>query len=190
MNDEFVLLFNLYRGGDGSYYDIGEIGERQLVVSIGDEVRFRTSFLMRFIAGSHEVRIVFDGCLGGSHGSRRLVRGRGRRHPQGRARALRDRRFGKKGPRRRVPRHGRRISRFGRRHRGAGEMPGGRHRGDVLVRRRPDRAPGGFGLQRGGSAQAEAGQAPQGGKQERLRRRGEGGAHGDRRRRATRSAIR
>lgn len=38
MNDEFVLLFNLYRGGDGSYYDIGEIGERQLVVSIGDEV--------------------------------------------------------------------------------------------------------------------------------------------------------
>lgn len=35
--------------------------------------------------------------------------------------------------------------------------------GDVLVRRRPDRAPGGFGLQRGGSAQAEAGQAPQGG---------------------------
>lgn len=34
----------------------------------------------------------------------------------------------------------------------------------MLVRRRPDRAPGRFGLQRGGSAQAEAGQAPQGGK--------------------------
>lgn len=50
VNDEFVLLFNLYRGDDGNYYDIGESGERQLVVSIGDEVRFRTSFLMRFIA--------------------------------------------------------------------------------------------------------------------------------------------
>lgn len=50
VNDEFVLLFNLYRGDDGSYYDISESGERQLVVSIGDEVRFRTSFLLRFIA--------------------------------------------------------------------------------------------------------------------------------------------
>lgn len=50
VNNEFVLLFNLYRGDDGNYYDISESGERQLVVSIGDEVRFRTSFLMRFIA--------------------------------------------------------------------------------------------------------------------------------------------
>lgn len=50
VNNEFVLLFNLYRGDDGNYYDIGESGERQLVVSIGGEVRFRTSFLMRFIA--------------------------------------------------------------------------------------------------------------------------------------------
>mgnify|MGYP004628893825 CR=1 FL=1 len=50
VNNEFVLLFNLYRDSDGNYYDIGESGERQLVISMGDEVRFRTSFLMRFIA--------------------------------------------------------------------------------------------------------------------------------------------
>lgn len=50
VNNEFVLLFNLYRDDDGNYYDVGESGERQLVVSMGDEVRFRTSFLMRFMA--------------------------------------------------------------------------------------------------------------------------------------------
>ena len=50
INNEFVLLFNLYRGEDGNYYSIGESAERELVVSIGDEVRFRTNYLMRFIA--------------------------------------------------------------------------------------------------------------------------------------------
>lgn len=59
INNEFVLLFNLYRGEDGNYYDIGESGERQLVVSIGDEVRFRTSFLMRFIAAKQLLFVQF-----------------------------------------------------------------------------------------------------------------------------------
>lgn len=69
VNNEFVLLFNLYRDSDGNYYDIGESGERQLVISMGDEVRFRTSFLMRFIAAKQmlfvqlvDSRIGSDGC--------------------------------------------------------------------------------------------------------------------------------
>lgn len=50
INNEFILLFNLYHGEDGNYYDIGESGERQLVIELGDEVRFKTSYLMRYIA--------------------------------------------------------------------------------------------------------------------------------------------
>lgn len=50
INNEFILLFNLWLGDDGNYYEIGESGERLLVISVGDEVKFRTSFLKRFIA--------------------------------------------------------------------------------------------------------------------------------------------
>ena len=50
INNEFILLFNLYLGDDKNYYEIGESGEKRLVISVGDEVKFRTSFLKRFIA--------------------------------------------------------------------------------------------------------------------------------------------
>lgn len=50
LNQEFILLFNLYRGNDGNYYDIDESGNKLLVVRFDDEVRIRTSYLMRYIA--------------------------------------------------------------------------------------------------------------------------------------------
>lgn len=51
VNQEFIMLFELFRDGDGCYYSIDKCAEREKVVDIaGDEVRVRTKYLFRFIA--------------------------------------------------------------------------------------------------------------------------------------------
>ena len=51
VNQEFVMLFELYRGEDGCYYSVDKCGEREKVVNFaGDEVRVRTKYILRFIA--------------------------------------------------------------------------------------------------------------------------------------------
>lgn len=51
VNQEFVMLFELYRGEDGCYYSVDKCGEREKVVDFaGDEVRVRTKYILRFIA--------------------------------------------------------------------------------------------------------------------------------------------
>lgn len=50
VNQEFVMLFELYRGEDGCYYSVDKCGEREKVVDFaGDEVRVRTKYILRFI---------------------------------------------------------------------------------------------------------------------------------------------
>lgn len=67
LNQEFILLFNLYRGNDGNYYDINESGEKSLVVRFDDEVRIRTSYLMRYIAAKQLLFVQFiDGRISSS----------------------------------------------------------------------------------------------------------------------------
>lgn len=47
VNQEFVMLFELYRGEDGCYYSVDKCGEREKVVDFaGDEVRVRTLSLI------------------------------------------------------------------------------------------------------------------------------------------------
>ena len=69
INNEFVLLFNLYRDNSGNYYEIGESGERQLVIEVGDAVRFKTSYLMRYIAAKQVmfVQLVDSRVSSGGH---------------------------------------------------------------------------------------------------------------------------
>lgn len=62
LSQEFILLFNLFRGNDGNYYDINKSGERRLVAEIGSEVRIRTSYLMRFIAAKQLLFVQFVDC--------------------------------------------------------------------------------------------------------------------------------
>lgn len=51
VNQEFVMLFELYRGEDSCYYSVDKCGEREKVVDFaGDEVRVRTKYILRFIA--------------------------------------------------------------------------------------------------------------------------------------------
>lgn len=51
VNQEFIMLFELFRDEDGCYYGIDKCAEREKVVDFtGDEVRVRTKYLLRFIA--------------------------------------------------------------------------------------------------------------------------------------------
>ena len=51
VNQEFIMLFELYRGEDGCYYSVDRCGEREKVVDFAeDEVRVRTKYMLRFIA--------------------------------------------------------------------------------------------------------------------------------------------
>lgn len=59
LNQEFILLFNLYRGEDGNYYQIEDCGEMKLVVKFGEDVQIRTSFLMRYIAAKQLLYVQF-----------------------------------------------------------------------------------------------------------------------------------
>jgi hypothetical protein len=67
INNEFILLFNLYRGADGDYYHIGESGEREKVISLRGPVRFLTKYLMRFIAAKQVLFVqLVDSMFGSS----------------------------------------------------------------------------------------------------------------------------
>lgn len=51
VNQEFIMLFELFRDEDGCYYSIDKCAGRELVVDFaGDEVRVRTKYILRFIA--------------------------------------------------------------------------------------------------------------------------------------------
>lgn len=51
VNQEFIMLFELFRDEDGCYYSIDKCAGREKVVDFaGDEVRVRTKFILRFIA--------------------------------------------------------------------------------------------------------------------------------------------
>lgn len=50
VNQEFIMLFELYRSEDGCYYSVDRCGEREKVVDFAeDEVRVRTKYMLRFI---------------------------------------------------------------------------------------------------------------------------------------------
>ena len=60
VNQEFVMLFELYRGEDGCYYSVDKCGEREKVVDFaGDEVRVRTKYILRFIAAKRCLFVYF-----------------------------------------------------------------------------------------------------------------------------------
>lgn len=60
VNQEFIMLFELFRDGDGCYYGIDKCAEREKVVDIaGDEVRVRTKYLFRFIAAKQCLFVYF-----------------------------------------------------------------------------------------------------------------------------------
>lgn len=60
VNQEFVMLFELYRGEDGCYYSVDKCGEREIVVDFaGDEVRVRTKYILRFIAAKQCLFVYF-----------------------------------------------------------------------------------------------------------------------------------
>ena len=60
VNQEFVFLFDLYRGEDGCYYAVDECGRKEKVVVIDkDSVRFKTSYLMRYIAARQLLYVQF-----------------------------------------------------------------------------------------------------------------------------------
>ena len=60
INQEFVLLFELYRGNDGCYYSVDECGEKEKVVDIkSDTVRVRTKYILRYIAAKQCLFVYF-----------------------------------------------------------------------------------------------------------------------------------
>lgn len=60
VNQEFVMLFELYRGEDGCYYSVDKCGEREKVVDFaGGEVRVRTKYILRFIAAKQCLFVYF-----------------------------------------------------------------------------------------------------------------------------------
>lgn len=60
INQEFVFLFELFRGEDGCYYAIDECGCKEKVVDIADNVvRFKTSYIMRYIAAKQMLYVQF-----------------------------------------------------------------------------------------------------------------------------------
>ena len=60
VNQEFVMLFELYRGEDGCYYSVDKCGDREKVVDFaGDEVRVRTKYILRFIAAKQCLFVYF-----------------------------------------------------------------------------------------------------------------------------------
>lgn len=60
INQEFVLLFELYKGNNGCYYSIDECGEKEKVVDIqNDTVRVRTKYILRYIAAKQCLFVYF-----------------------------------------------------------------------------------------------------------------------------------
>lgn len=60
VSQEFVFLFGLLRGDDGNYYAVDECGREEMVVEVGDDLaRFRTKYLMRYIAAKQMLYVQF-----------------------------------------------------------------------------------------------------------------------------------
>lgn len=60
INQEFIFLFRLFREKDDCYYAIDECGRKEMVVDIGqDIIRFKTSYLMRYIAAKQMLYVQF-----------------------------------------------------------------------------------------------------------------------------------
>lgn len=60
VNQEFIMLFELFRDKDGCYYSIDKCAEREKVVDFAeDEVRVRTKYLLRFIAAKQCLFVYF-----------------------------------------------------------------------------------------------------------------------------------
>lgn len=60
INQEFVFLFELYRGDDGCFYSVDECGEKEKVVDVSlDAVRIRTKYLLRYIAAKQCLFVYF-----------------------------------------------------------------------------------------------------------------------------------
>lgn len=60
INQEFILLFELFRGEDGCYYAIDECGREEKVIDITEKsVIFKTSYIMRYIAAKQMLYVQF-----------------------------------------------------------------------------------------------------------------------------------
>lgn len=60
INQEFVLLFELYRGEDDCFYAVDKCGEKEKVIDINeDNVRIRTKYLLRYIAAKQCLFVYF-----------------------------------------------------------------------------------------------------------------------------------
>ena len=60
VSQEFVFLFGLLRGDDGNYYAVDKCGREEMVVEVGDGfARFRTKYLMRYIAAKQMLYVQF-----------------------------------------------------------------------------------------------------------------------------------
>ena len=60
VSQEFVFLFSLFREKDGSYYAIDKCGRKEQVVDVDENViKFRTSYLMRYMAARQMLYVQF-----------------------------------------------------------------------------------------------------------------------------------
>ena len=60
LNQEFALIFELYRASDGNYYSIDECGGRELVVEFSDhQVRAKTKYLLRYMCAKQLLFVQF-----------------------------------------------------------------------------------------------------------------------------------
>lgn len=60
LSQEFILLFSLYRGEDGNYYEVDKSGNKQIAVEfLGRRVRVRTKYLMRYMCAKQLLYVQF-----------------------------------------------------------------------------------------------------------------------------------
>ena len=60
LNQEFALIFELYRASDGNYYSIDECGGRELVVEFSDHwVKVKTKYLLRYMCARQLLFVQF-----------------------------------------------------------------------------------------------------------------------------------
>lgn len=60
LNQEFALLFELFRGNDGNYYSIDDCGRREMVVEfLESQVNIKTKFLIRYMSARQLLFVQF-----------------------------------------------------------------------------------------------------------------------------------
>lgn len=60
LNQEFILLLELYRGTNGNYYEVDESGDKQIAVEfLENKVRVKTKYLMRFMSAKQLLYVQF-----------------------------------------------------------------------------------------------------------------------------------